>query len=137
MHTAPRFFVLSLAALSLLAASCSGPDLPDLGKVSGVVTLEGEPYPNAYVVFSPTKGRPSEAVTDSTGRYELIYMPRVKGAQVGDHTVSITTQYQAPENPDSAPPFVEPLPPKYNVRSTLSATVGPGDNTVDFALTKK
>lgn len=137
MLTARATRLLSFALLALLAVGCSGSNLPDMGQVSGVVTLDGAPYANAYVVFSPTQGRPSEGVTDSEGKYKLNYMPGAPGALLGNHKVSITTQYQAPENPDAAPPFVEPLPAKYNIQSTLTATVQPGNNQIDFALTRK
>lgn len=128
--------VLVLTLTLLVGGGCSNSGLPPLGEVHGVVTLNGAPYPNAQVVFIPAEGRPSEGVTDSTGRFELTYLPQVKGAQLGDHTVMITTRYQAPENPGSEPPFVEPLPPKYNNQSTLTATVSAGVNQFDFALTK-
>jgi hypothetical protein len=129
-------WLVSLAALALIVGSgCSGSQ--PLAAVSGVVTLDGTPYPNAHVTFSPAKGRPSEAVTDSEGKFELTYLPKVKGAELGNHTVTITTQYQAPENPGTEKPFVEPLPPKYNVQSTLSATVAAGKNEVSFPLTSK
>ncbi len=130
-----HFLIASCAGLIL--AGCSGPDIPSLGQVQGVVTLDGAPYPNARVTFTPAQGRPSDGVTDSSGKYELTYMADVKGAQLGDHTVSITTQYQAPENPGDAPPFKEPLPAKYHERSTLKATVNKGENQHDFQLVSK
>lgn len=123
------------AAVLFAAGGCSGSGMPSLATVSGIVTLNGAPYPNARVAFSPAQGRPSEGITDSTGKYELSYLPGVKGVEPGDHSVSITTQYQAPENPGSEPPFVEPLPPKYNVTSTLTAKVEKGSNQIDFTLT--
>lgn len=130
--------ILSLATVALVAtAGCSGSDTPQLGTVSGVVTLDGAPHPNARVTFSPTQGRPSEGVTDATGKYELSYLPGVKGAVPGDHVVSITTQYQAPENPGSEPPFIDPIPAKYNVASTLKANVAAGPQEQNFALTSK
>ncbi|WP_425614836.1 carboxypeptidase-like regulatory domain-containing protein [Anatilimnocola sp. NA78] len=137
MLTARLARVVSLAVVALVAAGCTGPGLPKLGLVSGTVTLDGAPYPNAHVTFTPAQGRPSEGMTDSNGKYELTFMPEVKGAQLGEHTVSITTHYQAPENPGSEPQFKEPLPPKYNVQSTLKQTVASGPNEFNFALTSK
>jgi hypothetical protein len=125
------------ASVSILLAGCSGPDLPPLGKVKGVVTLDGAPYPNARVAFTPKRGRPSEGITDSSGKYELTYMPAVRGAEIGEHTVSITTLYESPENPDDARPFKDPIPPKYNERSTLKVTVDKGENQHDFPLVSK
>jgi len=131
-------FVLLAAITLIIPAGCSQSGLPKLAAVSGVVTLDGVPYPNAKVVFSPAKGRPSEGVTDGNGKYELMYLPEVKGAELGNHTVSITTQYQAPENPTgNEPQFKEPLPSKYHVTSTLTATVNEGANEVSFPLLRK
>ncbi len=138
MPTARLVRFASLAAVALIAAGgCSGSDLPELAPVSGVVTLDDAPYPNAHVMFTPAQGRPAEAVTDSNGKYELYYLPGTKGAEPGKYTVSITTQYQAPENPGNEPPFVEPLPAHYNVSSTLSETVSPGKNEINFPLKSK
>ena len=137
MLTACPTRLLSLAAARLVVAGCSGANLPEMGLVSGMVTLDGASYPNAYVVFSPAKDRPSEGVTDTQGKYKLNCLPGVAGVQLGSHAVSITTRYQAPENPAPEPQFVEPLPAKYHVKSTLSATVQSGENEVDFALTCK
>ncbi len=112
--------------------------MPKLAEVHGLVTLDGKPYPNAKVTFSPAKGRPSEGVTDSSGKFELFYLPQMKGAELGEHTVSITTQYQTPENPTpETANFVEPLLPKYNSKSALSVSVENGNNEINFPLTSK
>lgn len=138
MPTASWVRFASLAAVALIAAAgCSGSKLPELASVSGVVTLDSKPHANAHVMFIPAQGRPAEAVTDSNGKYELNYLPGVKGAEPGTYTVSITTQYQAPENPGNEPPFVDPIPPKYNVGSTLSEKVSPGKNEINFELQSK
>src|SRR5690606_25476771 len=138
LYTARLAYFASLAAVALVAVGgCSGSDLPELASVTGVVTLDDAPYPNAHVMFTPAQGRPAEGVTDSNGKYELTYLPGVKGAEPGTYKVSITTQYQAPENPGNEPQFVEPLPAKYNVSSTLSETVSPGKNEINFPLKSK
>ncbi len=123
-----------MAGVALAVVGCSGSDVPPLGTVHGVVTFSGQPYASARVTFTPAKGRPSQGVTDSEGKYELMYLPKVKGAELGEHTVTINTNYQAPENPDGGAPFVDPLPAKYNVNTTLKKTVEKGDNKHDFAL---
>lgn len=123
-----------LAGVALAFFGCSGSDVPPLGTVHGVVTFDGQPYSSARVTFTPAKGRPSQGVTDSEGKYELTYLPKIKGAEIGEHTVSIQTNYQAPENPDGGAPFVDPLPAKYNTKTTLKKTVEKGDNTHNFEL---
>lgn len=126
-----------VVSLACLLAGCSGSDLPDLGQVHGVVTVDGAPYPNARVEFSPKTGRPSEGVTDASGKYVLKYMPEVPGAELGDHTVRITTLYQSPENPDDAKPFTDPIPSQYNVESGYTATVNNGENEYNFDIKTK
>ena len=68
-----------LAAGGLLAAvvGCSGG--PKFAPVSGVVTLDGKPYPKAVVSFqpvgtegNPNPGRGSSAYTDENGRFVLM-----------------------------------------------------------------
>lgn len=109
----------------------------DVGRVSGVVTLDGTPLAGALVTFQPTTGgAPSHALTDATGRYDLQYSRSVAGARVGDHEVTITTLDKG--NPDAdppRPPRPEQLPDHYNRRTTLTASVRPGATTVDFQLT--
>ncbi len=110
---------------------CAKSDRPPLGGVHGTVTLDGQPLAGAIVTFEPLEaGRGSIAMTDAQGRYELIYIRNDKGAKVGAHRVQITTS-----NANAGKP--ELVPPKYNVQTTLSADVKPGDNEINFALTSK
>ncbi len=117
-----------LAAIMLTWAGCGGGDRPDLGRVHGVVTLDGEPLAEAFVHFDPGTVRGSTGVTDANGRYELIYIRNTKGAAIGEHTVRIT------KRTETAP---EILPARYHSQTTLKATVEPGRNEIDFALTSK
>ena len=58
---------------ALLIAGCAQPDVPQLGQVTGIVTLNGEPLPHARVCFTPDTGRPSVGLTGASGRYWLTY----------------------------------------------------------------
>ncbi|QDU40708.1 hypothetical protein Mal4_50660 [Maioricimonas rarisocia] len=79
-----------LAPLALIACGCSRSDLPELGEVSGHVTLDGEPLSNAIVNFTPVgEGRPSTAQTDADGYYSLQYLAGVNGALIGEHVVTV------------------------------------------------
>lgn len=124
-------FLLAIAALA--AVGCSGGS-PDVGLVTGTVTLDGEPLENAEVVFAPASGRPSTGLTDSSGRYELTYIRDVKGAVPGPHTVRITTRPEPRADDYQGPAFREPIPGKYNTDTELTANVEPGPNTFDFDL---
>lgn len=125
-----------LGVLGILCCiGCGGEKRPVLAPVSGVVTLDGEPLPDAAIEFHPEAGgRPSRAVTDSEGKYNLLYNVGVKGAQVGMNKVYISTQW-----PDGEPPpgKKDPIPPKYNAQTTLQEEVVKGRNTIDFALESK
>ena len=129
----PRRRVLAALPLALacLAAGCSRSDRPPLGRVGGTVTLDGSPLAGALMVFIPDgPGRSAIATTDSVGRYELAYLRDIAGANVGTHTVRITT---ATEDRGGK----EILPDRYHTKTELKATVEPGANTIDFPLESK
>ncbi|PQO32817.1 carboxypeptidase regulatory-like domain-containing protein [Bremerella cremea] len=125
-----------LAILAVSALGCAEEDYGDLGKVTGVVTMDGQPYPGAMITFTPSEGRPSKGITDQSGNYELIYIRDTKGAEPGQHRVMITTV--PPDQPDnySGPKFKDPIPSKYNLRSELTENVVLGPNEFNFDLKK-
>lgn len=127
---------IGAAFLCVCIAGCGGgSDLPELGTVSGAVTVEGKPAPNVLVQFSPVEGgRTSTAVTDTSGQYELMYTADAKGAQVGKHKVTLAANTAAPSDDQldlSAPQDV--IPAKYQGQ-TLEYEVKPGSNTIDIKL---
>lgn len=127
----PAGFRLTFVAFLAVAAGCSRSDRPPLGVVTGVVTLDGRPLPDAVVLFTPEgPGRTSVGQTDAEGRYRLAYLRDILGANHGPHVVRIMT---ATEDNGRR----ERLPPRYHRRTQLSAEVLPGDNTIDFSLTAK
>ncbi|HID21363.1 MAG TPA: hypothetical protein EYP14_03065 [Planctomycetaceae bacterium] len=120
-----------LAALVVVSGCGGGSDLPDLGRVSGTVTMDGKPLAGVVVTFEPVDGgRASIGKTDDNGQYELGYDAENKGAVVGKHRVRITTPTEAPD-----PNFKDPIPAKYNSNTTLTEEVKPGKNEINFELT--
>jgi hypothetical protein len=118
-------------ALCLVVPGCGGGD-PSLVAVSGIVTLNGQPLKDATVEFVPKEGWGSLGKTDESGRYELLYRARKKGAIAGSHKVRITTGIEP--NADSPLPEVqkgrkESVPAMYNSQSTLEAQVDAGKST--------
>jgi hypothetical protein len=124
--------ILSLAALLVflsLTAGCGS----DIARVSGQVKLDGQPLPKASITFQPQEeGRPSVAITDDNGNYELLYKPDVSGAKVGKHTVIITTAWE-----DDDTRVKEKLPAKYHAKSELVEEVKSGRNVINFDLQSK
>jgi hypothetical protein len=126
--------LLSAAMASLFNTSCSSEKVPGLGRVTGTVTMDGQPVADAAISFEGTKPGepPSLGKTDASGNYELYYSRGHKGATIGEHTVYITT-YRGPTDEDPQPKK-ETIPAKYNGKSELKTTVSRGQNKLDFAL---
>lgn len=129
----PIWLLVFLVALT----GCSGGvgDRPDIGRVSGVVTLDGNPVSGAQVTFQPVAGRPSAGETDASGKYVLLYSEGVEGAKVGACTVRISKEDQKFDKDGELLSSKETLPAKYNLETELTETVQAGDNTIDFTLT--
>jgi hypothetical protein len=122
--------VIALAVVCGMVG-CGRSNRPPLGLVEGTVTLDGVPLPAALVVFTPDgPGRSAMATTDTAGHYELCFLRDIAGANLGSHTVRITTA-------DGETTAKEILPPRYHRKTRLSATVEPGRNMLDFELQSK
>jgi hypothetical protein len=124
MKTFATFFISSA---TILFSSCQTHG-PELGEVQGTVTLDAQPLAGAAVVFEPQpSGHASRAVTDQSGRYELVYLRDIKGALVGSHIVKIITASE--DNPK------ERIPARFNKQSILKADVARCANVINFNLT--
>ncbi|MBA3316252.1 MAG: carboxypeptidase regulatory-like domain-containing protein [Planctomycetota bacterium] len=102
--------------------------------MTGTVTMDGKPLPQALVRFLPQDGvvnRPSTGVTEIDGTYRLLYSAREEGAVVGPAKIEISTG--DPEQPM----YPETVPAKYNAETTLSREVEAGSNVFDFELESK
>jgi hypothetical protein len=97
--------------------------------VTGTVTLDGQPLPNAEVMFVHVDGgRPSTARTVDGGRYELLFKRGQPGAIVGPHTVRIWVSHEVVKNPPK-------IPARYDTQSELRREVKAGeDNVFDFDI---
>jgi hypothetical protein len=136
LSTIGVWLVLAITLISTSACRSKPSDQPDLGKVTGVVTMDGAPLSGVEVSFAPAEGRASQGITDSEGKYELIYIGKTKGAKLGSHKVYITTPIEDESDPD-AQMIKEVVPAKYNKNTTLTAMVEPGKNPIDFKLESK
>lgn len=141
-----RKFSSSAALFCVMAISVSGcgrSDIPELGTVSGVVTLNDEPLANAIVNFTPeATGRPSTAETDASGRYSLLYLSGIEGALIGEHAVTVERIISEEEdNLSDDPADLEEgqelpiqLPASASDGSILKGVVA-GSNVINIALT--
>lgn len=132
-----------------LQLGCSPSDQPELGQVTGMVTLDGKPLPGVAIVFQPDNGRPARGKTDVNGKYELTYIRQTKGTKIGPNRVEIAPSEEGegevaeqaetsdkesaptPTRTKSGKPLV---PARYNVQTELKVEVKPGANTFDFQL---
>ena len=127
-----------LLVIFLCYSFFSRSQLPTLAPVSGTVTLDGSPLPNAMVFFQPTSdsGQPNEKLgasageTDERGQYTLLYAnvegTQFKGAVIGKHTVRIKKAHATK---------LDALPARYNFRTELKRDVEKGGKPIDFELT--
>lgn len=151
-----RLLAVAFAAVWVACYGCSRG--AGMGSVSGLVTMDGKPLPNVVVTFVPVEGgRAATGKTDASGKYELVYMDR-KGAPIGKHKVSVTTPPEThtvtemrSDSPEylkqattgrtaeyaKAAAFKEPIPPRYNVQTTLVYEVKSGSNVINLELTSK
>ena len=128
-------WAVAFPILMTVLAGC-GSGGPQLYKVSGKVTMDGEPLRNAEVRFLPIpKGdepvRPSSAITDDKGNYTLEYSSKRSGARPGDYQVFISTKRKA--LPD-VPAVPESVPDVYNTKTRLDAQIDEKSRTFNFDL---
>lgn len=117
----------------LFNAGCSSSGGPELARVTGSIKLDGTPLPEASVTFVPESGRPSFGVTDSDGRFDLMYTNDKRGAMPGEHTIRVSTHHPGDqESGTRAQP--ERIPASYNTASTLKKRVEPGSNDIEILI---
>jgi hypothetical protein len=113
-----------------------GLELPDLGRVSGVVTKGGKPLPGALVTFEPFEPSKSlgdripggaSALTNEDGEYDLKYLEDVRGAAVGKNRVWVSLI--GPDGREVVPPQS-----KFGYGSTDVFDVKPGSNEFNIEI---
>lgn len=109
-----KSLVVALGLVGLLTlAGCGGGDLPDLGYVTGTLTLDGEPVPEVTVMFISTgtdeAGMPvtntSLAKSDQQGNFKAMYKDGVPGVRAGDIAIQLDiTSFDGPGIGTESPP---------------------------------
>ena len=138
MKVGRSLLVFGALALTIGLLGCAQQE--QLAPVTGVVTIDGKPYPGGKVIFSPTAkegsdavGRPSFGIPDEQGRFSLSCFKPNDGAIVGDH---IVTLFRAVDHDEIRPDLKALGFKRVNLRGER-VTVTSGDNTIDVALTSE
>ena len=139
MH-ATRILLVLFAAVA--TAGCGD----GLAKVSGTVTLDGQPIVggsgvHGSVNFYPANGSgvPAVGIIDASGRYKLMSGSR-NGTEPGAYLVSIAMNIiTLPTKPSEMPQPTLITPKKYASMSEsgLRAEIKAGSNTLDFDMSSK
>lgn len=115
--------------LGTISAGCGSGDQPELGAVSGRVTLDGKPLGGVIIVFKPEVGRSATGLTDADGKYSsLEYLYEVPGAKIGPNKVTFEYEIGA-----TGPA----IPAKYSGADGYGVDVKAGSNTINFELDSK
>ncbi len=134
------FFRIAVLLSLAVVVGCGGGI--ELGTVTGTVTIDGKPVPNAMITFFPEfSGSTSYGVTDKNGKYSLMFTDQDRGAMIGSFRVSITTKKRSKdEMPDDGSvtevDFVE-IPKQYRAEKAHTAEVKRGANTINFPMVSK
>ncbi|KLU07276.1 hypothetical protein RISK_000354 [Rhodopirellula islandica] len=131
---------LLFGLLSVLSGC--GPSGPEIAEVSGVVTMGGNPVPDASITFYPVSGRQSFGKSDQDGRYTLEYAQDQPGAVTGQHRVKIMTGGMgAPsmptgpgESPSKSRTRSKGMTPPKEVTLPEMVTVESGPNEIDLII---
>jgi len=113
-----------------------------MAKVSGRVTVDGKPAPQAVVQFVPdrskgTDGPPGIGCTDQNGHYEL-WTTSEEGAVIGFHRVVVRDNRGWDPETNQGPAPLFPIRYSRTNESGLTAEVKADQkNVVDLALTSK
>jgi hypothetical protein len=127
------------------STGCDSGDGLNRQAVSGAVTLDGQPLDSGTIHFRPTSNDAGTEVSTSIsgGKYSF---QKSDGPVPGNYRVEVSsakdTKFEPPAGKtpgEFLPPAAkETVPDKYNIKTTLSATIKPGQSEpVDFKLTSK
>jgi hypothetical protein len=137
-----QLFAMPLLIGLLSVLSGCGPSGPEIGEVSGVVSMGGSPVPGASITFYPVSGRQSFGKSDQDGRYTLEYAQDRPGAVTGQHRVKIMTGGMGapsmPTGPGESPSKTRTrskgMEPPKEVTLSEMVTVESGANEINLTI---
>jgi hypothetical protein len=135
-------FIFCFAVAAMSSVGCGDGRMP-LGKVSGVVTVDGKPLSKGQIVFVTDTRRAFGSIEDGKIVDVTTYQAG-DGVSLGTHKVAIRPKVDESEMmslPKGKSPFSldGSVPVKYHKASTsgLIAEIKRGDNAVEFKLNSK
>lgn len=134
-------FVCTLSAATLASVVGCEESKSNLGRVEGIVRLDGKPLTGGKIQFLPPAGRSAIAEIQSDGTFTLGTFGNSDGAIIGTHKVAVIAfEPGSVGRPDPAKPRapLKPLvPERYLAAGTSGLTyeVKPGLNNAEFDLT--
>jgi hypothetical protein len=140
----PRSF--AFVAAGLLLAGCERPaDYSDLElvEVTGKITLDGQSLAGVTVRFEGPPNRFADGLTDTEGKYRLMYDSNQAGCTPGEKVVRILpgvvgeggeegSVLEGPDGQVTAAPAS--IPAEFNSASKLTASVSASQKTFNFDL---
>lgn len=131
--------LVGFAIAATVVAGCN--DGPPMVSVTGLVTLDGNPVPDAAVVFEPTQSGPiGAATTDSEGKFKLVTSTR-EGLIPGEYRASVTKYEMLGIDPNKPGDFTNAkmqwvVPEKYSQMATsgLMYKIDKSDDALEVQL---
>jgi hypothetical protein len=119
--------------VAIVVAGCTK---PNVGVVSGTVTVDGTPAISGSIAYFPVNRKSSTAGAEVVdGRYTANVPLGVSKVEI--RVPKVVGQKKLYDTPDSRTKQIlaESLPPKYNDQTELTLDVKPGENHQDYQLT--
>lgn len=132
--------VVLLGGLAMALVGCS--NRPATVRVSGAVRYQGRPLANGEIRFLPVAGTaaPASGSRIVAGRYAVTarggLLPGTYRVEIESRSTS-GSELAMPEKAAGPPPQPLAIPARYNVASTLEATIPatPPEQSLDYELT--
>lgn len=132
-----RFARLACLAFTLIFAGCNRG--PAMGKISGEVTMDGQPLKEGRILFTPEDGQgQTGGGTIADGKFLVEVRPAKMKVQINaSKVVGKRPAYEGVPNSPMDDIVQEIIPKRYNDQTELKQDVKAGPQTVKFELHSK
>jgi len=132
-----RFASLACFLLMPVWAGCNGG--PAMGKISGEVTMDGQPLKAGRILFTPEDGQgQTGGGTIADGKFLVEVPPAKMKVQINaSKVIGKRAAYEGVPNSPMDDVVQEIIPKRYNDQTELSQDVKPGAQSVKYELRSK